>query len=79
MSDDRDRLKELLKSVLGVDTVTDHASQEEHAEWDSMAYMSVVARVEDEFGVEATAENIEEFASLDGILKVIETTRNGGE
>ena len=71
MSTDRERLKSLLASILGVESVSDHATQEDHPEWDSMAYMSVVAGVEDEFGVEATAENIESFASIDGILDVI--------
>lgn len=71
MSTDRERLKDLVASILGVDSVADHATQEDLPEWDSMAYMSVVAGVEDEFGVEATAENIEYFASIDGILDVI--------
>jgi len=76
MSTDRERLRYLLQSVLGIETISEHGRQDDYVEWDSLAYMSVVARVEDEFDVEVTAENIEAFGSIDTILKEIEKTRN---
>ena len=76
MSTDREKLTDLLASVLGIDTIADNGSQEDYPEWDSLAYMSVVARVEEEFGVEVTAENIEAFGSVGGILKEIDRTQN---
>lgn len=71
------KVKRILLDELHLDAVADDAKQADHPEWDSMTYMSVVARVQDEFGVQATPENIQSFASVEDILKEIGKSRGG--
>ncbi len=39
--------------------------------WDSLAYMTVVAAVEDEFKIQVNQENITEFDSVEKIVKIL--------
>ncbi|OSM02508.1 acyl carrier protein [Magnetofaba australis] len=71
MSNKLETLKSILREELGRDDIADDANEADYPEWDSMAYMSVVARVEEAFDVEATAANITAFSSIAGILALI--------
>ena len=73
MKDDqiREKVKKLLKDELHLDAISDDAKSKDHSEWDSMTYMSVVARLQDEFGIEATPDNIESFGSVPEIVREI--------
>lgn len=42
------------------------------AAWDSLAYMAIVASIEDEFGLEIREHNINNFTSIRKIIKEIE-------
>lgn len=75
--DTRERVKEILCRELGLDRVDDHARMEQVPEWDSMAYMSVVAALEEAFDLVATAENIERFGAIDDILGLIAQAGKG--
>ena len=67
----RDKLKKILMQELNLAEVKDNACQDDYGAWDSLAYMSIVARVEDEFHIEATHENIEKFNSVDNLISII--------
>jgi acyl carrier protein len=71
-----ERVKKILQEELHLDKIKDDAKQADHGEWDSMTYMSIVARVQDEFGVEATPENIESFGSVADIVREIGKKKN---
>lgn len=72
-----EKVKEILKAELRLEAVPDDAKAGDLAEWDSLAYMSIVAHIQDEFGVEATPKNIEAFSSVRGILEEIAKSRGG--
>lgn len=46
---------------VSVETITENASQETIATWDSLKHMNLVLALEDEFGVEFTEEEILEM------------------
>ena len=56
------KLSPILLEELKIDEVSIETSQENTAEWDSMTYLSIVARIEEEFKVEVTPQNIERFS-----------------
>jgi acyl carrier protein len=47
------------------------STQENTIGWDSLAYLVIVQELEDVFGVQITAENIDLAASVSGIVKLI--------
>ena len=59
---------QILKDELHVESVTAVTCQQDLSEWDSMTYMSIVARIQDELGVEASPGNIESFGSVPDIM-----------
>jgi acyl carrier protein len=77
MEENRRRLQDVLKDVLNVTEVPPHASREDFPEWDSVAFLTIVARVEAEFNIEATHKNIRSFGSIDGILTELQKTGTG--
>ena len=67
-----DRIKKILSEILGSDDIPVDASQNDFTEWDSLAYLSVVAQLESEFGIEISEKNINNFGSIPDIIKEIE-------
>ena len=65
----KERVKEILIDILNLDFIDDNACQEDYAEWDSMAYLSIVAAIEDEFGIAINGTNINKFNTIPNILK----------
>ncbi|MDA1061200.1 MAG: acyl carrier protein [bacterium] len=63
------RVKAILCEVLNLDTIDDHASRAMYPEWDSMAYLSVLSALEDEFQISITEDTINGFDSIPNILK----------
>ena len=47
------------------------STQENTIGWDSLAYLVIAQELEDVFGVQITAENINLVASVSGIVKLI--------
>ena len=62
---------ELVAGVLNIDEISLMDSQENINEWDSMAYLSILACLEDEFCLEITQENINNFVSIQSIITEI--------
>ena len=56
---------------LSVEEVSPNAIQENFSDWDSMAYLSILSSIEDEFGISISQENIDNFGSVHQIMNEI--------
>ena len=61
----------LVSTALNVNSINLQSSQENTSEWDSLAYLSVISVMEDEFEIEITEKNINNFGSVKNILNEI--------
>ena len=61
----------LVSTVLNVNSIDLQSSQENISEWDSLAYLSVIIAMEEEFEIEITEKNINNFGSVKNILNEI--------
>ena len=66
------KVKALLLEILNVEKLPLDASQENMAEWDSIAYLTIIARLEEKFKLKINQDNINNFGSVKGIVKEIE-------
>ena len=62
--------------TLNLEVVDDDASQDSLNEWDSLGYLSIMARIEEEFGIEIRQDNINNFGSISEIVSEIEKCNN---
>ncbi len=58
----------LVSTALNVNSINLQSSQENTSEWDSLAYLSVISTIEEEFEIEITEKNINNFGSVKNIL-----------
>jgi len=58
----------IVSKILNVKNLDLQSSQENTPEWDSLAYLSVLSAVEEEFAIEISQENINSFSSVQKIL-----------
>jgi len=65
------KVLEIVKGVLNED-VTENSSVQNIVSWDSLAYMAILSCVEDEFGIEVSGNNINNFDSITNIISEIE-------
>ena len=61
----------LVSTALNVNCINLQSSQENTSEWDSLAYLSVISAMEEEFEIEITEKNINNFGSVKNILNEI--------
>ena len=61
----------LVSTALNVNSINLQSSQENTSEWDSLAYLSVISAIEEEFEIEITEKNINNFGSVKNILNEI--------
>ncbi len=61
----------LVSTALNVNSINLQSSQENTSEWDSLAYLSVISAMEDEFEIEITEKNINNFGSVKNILNEV--------
>ena len=61
----------LVSTALNVNSIDLQSSQENTSEWDSLAYLSVISAMEEEFEIEITEKNINNFDSVKNILNEI--------
>ena len=66
-----ERLEDVFEDVLEIDDddVTEELSQDTCEEWDSLAQITLLVSVENEFGVKFTAD---EMASMKSVAKIID-------
>ena len=60
-----------VSTILNVKNIDLQSSQANTPEWDSLAYLSVLSAVEEEFAIEISQENINNFSSVQKILNEI--------
>ena len=60
-----------VSTALNVNSIDLQSSQENTSEWDSLAYLSVICAIEEEFEIEITEKNINNFGSVKNILNEI--------
>ena len=61
----------LVSTALNVNSINLQSSQENTSEWDSLAYLSLISAMEEEFEIEITEKNINNFGSVKNILNEI--------
>ena len=61
-----------MADTLNVEVVDDDASQDSLHEWDSLGYLSIMARIEEEFRIQIRQDNINNFGSISEIVSEIE-------
>ena len=61
----------LVSTALNVNRIDLQSSQENTSEWDSLAYLSVISVMEEEFEIEISEKNINNFGSVKNILNEI--------
>ena len=61
----------IVSKILNVKNIDLQSSQVNTPEWDSLAYLSVLSAVEEEFVIEISQENINSFSSVQKILNEI--------
>ena len=73
---DLERIQLIVTDVLDIDADKVHAtaSQQDIAEWDSLAQLRIVTALEQEFGVKPTMKEIAELNSIPAITRYIETS-----
>ena len=67
---------EIVADVLNVEDINLKSSQEKLDEWDSMAYLSVISRLEEEFNIEINQENINNFTSIKKIIEEVKYAKS---
>ena len=70
------KVKALLLEILNVENLPLNASQENMAEWDSIVYLTIIARLEEKFKLKINQDNINNFGSVKSIVKEIELCKN---
>ena len=60
-----------MSAALNINSIDLQSSQENTSEWDSIAYLSVISAKEEEFEIEITEKNINNFGSVKNILNEI--------
>ena len=60
-----------VSTVLNVTSIDLQSSQENTSEWDSLAYLSLILAMEEEFEIEITEKNINNFGSVKNILNEV--------
>ena len=61
----------LVSTALNVNSINLQSSQENTSEWDSLAYLSVISAMEEEFKIEISEKNINNFGSVKNILNEV--------
>jgi len=69
----KERIKNVIKRVLNLDVVPDNISQLNCDKWDSLAHLTLVADLEEEFNVSFEPEEIMEMKSLEKIEEILKS------
>ena len=65
------KIEHIIVGVLNVDDLPLNASSINVQEWDSLAYLTIVSKLEKEFKLKITQKNINNFNSIKNIIKEI--------
>jgi len=67
----RERVKQVMKEVFGLNDIPDDISQKNCDRWDSMRHLQLAIGLETEFDISLEPEDIAEMKSLDDVEKAI--------
>ena len=65
------KIENLIKKVLNINTLPKKASSTNLEEWDSFAYLTIISKLEKEFKLTINQKNINNFNSIENIIKEI--------
>ena len=65
------RVIQIVKEITQADNVNELTDVSNLPNWDSLAYMSVVAAIEDEFKIQVNQDNVTEFDSVKKIVQML--------
>ncbi|MGC6497195.1 MAG: acyl carrier protein [Candidatus Puniceispirillaceae bacterium] len=65
------RVIQIVKEITQAKDVDAFSTVHNLPNWDSLAYMTVVAAVEDEFKIQVNQDNVTEFDSIEKIVKML--------
>lgn len=67
----KEKVIEILKRVLGTESVDSSCSQKTCENWDSLRHLNLVIELESEFGVEFEPEEIASMKSVGEIMDIL--------
>jgi acyl carrier protein len=67
----KEKVKEIMCGVFGINQVNDDISQTNCDQWDSLKHLNLVVELEDAFGVSFEPEDIAAMKSLDSVMEMI--------
>ena len=65
------KVKDIIVGVLHIDNLPLNASSINVKEWDSLAYLTIVSKLEKDFKLKITQKNINNFNNIKNIIKEI--------
>jgi acyl carrier protein len=72
----REKIKEALRNILGIDNIADDTSQQTCEAWDSMHHLQLIIELEEKFNVSFEPEDISEMRSLSEIENKVKNLIN---
>lgn len=74
-----EKINKILKDVFSVDpgSIDKNANFQDLATWDSMAYMMLIARIEEDFNIQLDGDEIVKLLSINQIEEVLKGKRTG--
>jgi acyl carrier protein len=72
----KEEIRDVLKNVLGIDTIPDDISQQNCEAWDSMHHLQLIIELEEKFNVSFEPEDIAEMKSLPEIERQLKKFTN---
>lgn len=71
-----EKVLEILKNTLELDSIDNECSQENCEKWDSMGQLNLVVELETEFDVSFEPEEIAEMTSVKKIVEMIKSKKS---
>lgn len=65
------KIKKILEEILDIDNLPEDASDKNIDEWDSLTYLTILTKIEDEFQLKIDENNINHFDSYKSIVQLI--------
>ena len=67
----REKIINLVSEILNIKQIDINSSQENTSEWDSLNYLSIISAIEEEFNIDITEKNINNFDSIKNIFNEV--------
>ena len=67
----KNKIQKLIKQILNVKHLPKKASSLNVVEWDSLAYLTIISKIEKTFKIKINQKNINNFGSVENIVKEI--------